>query len=143
MMQRQGETGGGAMLAPRFLSDVEPPSYSGSFGDGPTILADLREAPLAFGRGHRTEEAGRALAEALAAFLDLPACALCGAPFEHGCNTGVCSWACEERSEAIHQRAHAEMGLGPFDCLGPDECVFYRRREAWETGRVYLSPVRE
>jgi hypothetical protein len=46
------------------------------------------------------QQAQDALAEALERWLALPSCAVCGAPFEHGCNSGACSEACEVEAGA-------------------------------------------
>ena len=48
-----------------------------------------------------------------------PTCTWCGEAFGHGCNTGLCSEACEAESAMAHERAHAGIS-DPDDCDGPD-----------------------
>ena len=44
-----------------------------------------------------------------------PTCVWCGEPFDHGCNTALCSEACEQESALAHERAHAGIS-------DPDQC---------------------
>lgn len=49
-----------------------------------------------------------------------PLCVLCRKPFDHGCNTAVCSQACADEIEMIHERQHAG-GAGEADDDGIHE----------------------
>lgn len=50
-----------------------------------------------------------------------PRCVLCGAEFDHGCNSAFCSLDCEEQAELTHERAHAGVS-DPDTCDRGDGC---------------------
>lgn len=88
-----------AARAPRFLSDVEP-AYGRT---GRTVYLSPWYFAGFTAPAFRVDDTGlavMALRDTLAAWLALPACVVCGAPFDHGCNTGVCSEACERAADA-------------------------------------------
>jgi hypothetical protein len=70
------------------LAEVEP---DGLVQCGHGLFGYMEDGTL--GGAHRL------LAAALASFVDAPDCAVCGAPFDHGCNSGACSLACEMAAE--------------------------------------------
>lgn len=83
--------------ARRIVGEVEP-----SHGrNGTTVYLNHWYFSGLTSSASRQDATGRAimaLRDTLSAWLSLPSCAVCGAPFDHGCNIGVCSEACEDEA---------------------------------------------
>lgn len=52
--------------------------------------------------------------------LTMNECVWCGEPLTNGCNTALCSEACEMESAMVHERAHA--GVSDPDDHEIDDC---------------------